>query len=63
MLRRPRRNHTLVFKAIVALAAIKGEKNLAELAQRFEVQCQSDYAVAQPASGRHSRPIWRRGSC
>ena len=37
MTRRPRRNHTPVFKAKVALAAIKGEKTLAELAQQFDV--------------------------
>ena len=37
MSRRPRRNHTPVFKAKVALAAIKGEKTLAELAQQFDV--------------------------
>ncbi len=36
-MRRPRRNHTAVFKAKVALAAIKGEKTLAELAEQFEV--------------------------
>jgi transposase-like protein len=37
MPRRPRRNHTPAFKAKVALAAIKGEKTLAELAQAFDV--------------------------
>ena len=37
MTRRPRRNHTPAFKAKVALAAVKGEKTLAELAQRFDV--------------------------
>ena len=37
MTRRPRRNHTPAFKAKVALAAIKGEKTLAELAQNFDV--------------------------
>ena len=37
MTRRPRRNHTPAFKAKVALAAVKGEKTLAELAQQFEV--------------------------
>jgi hypothetical protein len=31
MSRRPRRNHTAAFKAKVALAAIKGEKTLADL--------------------------------
>ena len=37
MPRRPRRNHTPVFKSKVALAAIKGEKTVAELAQQFDV--------------------------
>ena len=37
MTRRPRRNHTPAFKAKVALAAIKGEKTLSELAQLFDV--------------------------
>ena len=37
MTRRPRRNHTAVFKTKVALAALKGEKTLSELAQQFEV--------------------------
>jgi transposase len=37
MSRRPRRNHTPAFKAKVALAAIKGEKTLTELAQLFDV--------------------------
>ena len=37
MTRRARRNHTPAFKAKVALAAIKGEKTLAELAQFFDV--------------------------
>ena len=35
--KRPRRNHTAAFKAKVALAAVKGEKTLAELAQQFDV--------------------------
>ena len=37
MSRRPRRNHTATFKAKVALAAIKGEKTLTELAEQFDV--------------------------
>ena len=37
MSRRPRRNHTPAFKAKVALAAIRGEKTLSELAQLFDV--------------------------
>ena len=37
MSRRPRRNHTPAFKAKVAMAAVKGERTLAELAQQFDV--------------------------
>src|ERR1700735_3277409 len=37
MARRPRRNHTPVFKAKVALAAIKGDRTLAQLAEQFDV--------------------------
>ena len=37
MSRRPRRNHTPAFKARVALAAIKGDRTLAELAEQFDV--------------------------
>ncbi len=37
MSRRPRRNHSPEFKAKVALAALRGEKTLAELAQQFDV--------------------------
>lgn len=33
MMKRTRRNHTPAFKAKVALAALKGEKALAELAR------------------------------
>ena len=37
MTRRTRRNHSPAFKSKVALAAIKGEHTLAELAERFDV--------------------------
>ena len=37
MSRRPRRNHTPAFKARVALAAIKGDRTLVELAEQFDV--------------------------
>jgi transposase len=37
MTKRTRRNHSPAFKAKLALAAVKGEKTLAELAQQFDV--------------------------
>jgi transposase len=37
MSRRPRRNDTPAFKAKVALAAIKGDRTLAQLAEQFDV--------------------------
>jgi transposase len=37
MSRRPRRNHTPAFKARVALAAIKGDRTPAQLADQFDV--------------------------
>ena len=37
MSRRARRNHTPAFKAKVALAAIKGDRTLAQLAEQFDV--------------------------
>ena len=37
MAKRTRRTHSPVFKAKVALAALAGDKTLAELAQQFEV--------------------------
>ena len=37
MSRRPRRNHSPAFMAKVALAAIKAQKTLAELAEQFDV--------------------------
>lgn len=37
MSRRPRRNHTPAFKAKVALAALKGDRTIAQLAEHFDV--------------------------
>ena len=36
-MKRPRRNHTATHKAKVALAALKGDKTLAELSEKFDV--------------------------
>ena len=37
MSRRARRNHSAAFKAKVALAAIKGDRTIAQLAEHFDV--------------------------
>ena len=37
MSRRPRRNHSAAFKAKVAIAAIKGERTIAQIAEQFDV--------------------------
>ena len=37
MPRRPRRNHTPAFKAKVALAAIKGDRTIVQIAEQFDV--------------------------
>ncbi len=36
-MRRKRRNHSSTFKAKVAVAALKGDRTLAELAEQFDV--------------------------
>ncbi len=36
-MRRKRRNHSSSFKAKVALAALKGDRSLAELAEQFDI--------------------------
>ena len=36
MNRRPRRNHTPAFKAKVALAAVKGDRTITQLAEHFD---------------------------
>ena len=70
MSKRPRRNHTAAFKAKVALAAVKGEKTLSELAQEFDVhanqitQWKASFWKAQAGSSaakprlKPQRPRW-----
>ena len=36
-MKRPRRNHSAAFKAKVAVAAVKADQTLVQLAQRFDV--------------------------
>jgi transposase len=37
MKRRPRRNHSSAFKAKVAIAAIKGDRTIGEIAEQFDI--------------------------
>ena len=60
MTRRPRRNHSPAFKAKVALAAVKGEKTLAELAQQFDV-CQATCKTHPAATSGPQPPLASRG--
>ena len=50
MSRRARRNHTPAFKAKVALAAVKGDRTIAQLAEQFDVH---------PIRSRRGRRSWR----
>ena len=54
MSKRPRRNHSPLFKAKVAVDAIKGEKTLAELAKFHDVHANQivDWKKIGRASGR-----------
>ena len=54
MSKRPRRNHSPAFKAKVALAAVRGEKTLAELAQLLS---EPDHDVEVSAPGRGCRGV------
>src|ERR1700739_3511097 len=53
---RPRRNHAPAFKAKVALAALKGEKTLAELAQLYDVHPNQIAATEIVVDRRDLRP-------
>ena len=60
MTKRTRRNHTPGFKAKVALAAMKGDKTLAELAKLFDVHPNQITHMAKSGAGRGGWPV-RRG--
>ena len=64
-MRRPRRNHTAAFKAKVALAALKGDKTLAELAEKYDVHgnqiTQWKSQLLDGAIGVFMSPAERRG--
>ena len=58
MTKRTRRNHTPAFKAKVALAAMKGDKTLTELARAFRCAPEPDHAMAKPGAGRGGWPVF-----
>jgi transposase len=58
MSRRPRRNHTPAFKAKVALAAIKGDRTLAQLAEQFDVHPNQITSWKAQLEGGGCRCIW-----
>ena len=57
MARRPRRNHSPAFKAKVAVAAIKGEKTLIELAQDFDLHLLPAGVCAQTPRGQPDQAV------
>ena len=68
MKRRPRRNHSPAFKAKVAIAAINGDRTLAQLAEQFDVhpnqitiwKAQLEGGAADvfgPGAGRAAEPV------
>jgi transposase len=62
-MKRPRRNHGAAFKAKVALEAIKGEKTIIELAERFQVhpnQLAMENDFLSVALGRIAEPSARK---
>ena len=58
MNRRPRRNHTPAFKAKVALAAVKGDRTIAQLAEHFDVHPNQITAWKAQLEGRRFRGFW-----
>ena len=58
-MQRPRRNHSPAFKATVALAVIRSDRTLAELAEHFEVRSNRHQPAARAvnASPSHLRRV------
>src|SRR5262245_1152329 len=54
MKRRPRRNHIPAFKAKVAIAAIKGDRTIVQLAEQFDMN--PNQITQLDALARHGKP-------
>jgi transposase-like protein len=63
MPKRPRRNHTPAFKAKVALAAIKGDRTLAQLAEHFDIHPNQIAAWKAQLEGQRERGVWPWRRC
>ena len=65
-MRRPRRNHSAAFKAKVALASLKGDKTLVELAEKYDVHgnqiTQWKAQLLEGAIGVFMSPAEKRGT-
>lgn len=57
-MKRARRDHGAIFKAQVALAAVKGEKMLTELAEQFRVPPLPDHGMEATTAGTGGGRIW-----
>ena len=60
MSRRPRRNHSAEFKAKVALATVRGDRTLSELASQFDVHPNQITQWKTQCAGSGGAVIWRR---
>jgi transposase len=63
MTKRSRRNHSAAFKAKVALAAIKGEETLAQLATRFDIHPNQIVQWKNQLLERAATSRWRAALC
>jgi transposase len=61
MKKRARRNHSPVFKAKVALAAIKGDRSLAQLSEQFDVH-PNQITIWKDQLVEYAAEVFERGS-
>ena len=59
-MKRTRRNHGATFKAQVALAAVKGDTTLAELAEQFRVHPTQITEMETTTTGARGGCVWWR---